>query len=306
MSVRALGYLGLGVRDLKAWETFATSILGLQIGSRGDDGTLYLRMDERHHRIAVHPGGNDDLSYLGWEVAHQDALSELGEKLRAAGVAVTAGDEAACRERGVGGFIACDDPAGIRCEFYWGALLQRRLAFVSPRGLGGFHTGDEGLGHVVVGVPDGAAYLAFYRDLLGFRISDFIEWTIPGRGEIHATFLHCNQRHHSIAFTNSPHGQKRLAHFMVEVDVLDDVGRTWSLCDREDVPIAQSLGKHVNDEMLSFYIVSPSGFTVEFGYGGRLVDDATWEVATYDWPSIWGHKRSGAPAAAQAKEKVSP
>lgn len=306
MSVRALGYLGIGVRDLKAWETFATSILGLQIGSRGNDGTLYLRMDERHHRIAVHPGGNDDLAYLGWEVAHQDALNELGEKLRAAGVAVTAGDEAACRERGVGGFIACDDPAGIRCEFYWGALLQRRLAFVSPRGLGGFHTGDEGLGHVVVGVPDGAAYLAFYRDLLGFRISDFIEWTVPGRGEIHATFLHCNQRHHSIAFTNSPHGQKRLAHFMVEVNELDDVGRTWSLCDREDVPIAQSLGKHVNDEMLSFYIVSPSGFTVEFGYGGRLVDDATWEVATYDWPSIWGHKRSGAPAAAQAKEKVSP
>jgi 3,4-dihydroxy-9,10-secoandrosta-1,3,5(10)-triene-9,17-dione 4,5-dioxygenase len=302
MSVRALGYIGIGVRDLKAWETFATSILGLQIGSRGDDGTLFLRMDENHHRIAVHPGGNDDIAYLGWEVANERALEALAEKLHGAGFATTAGDAAACRERSVGGFIACDDPAGIRCEFYWGALVQRRLAFVSPRGLGGFHTGDEGVGHVVV--PDAAAYMSFYRDLLGFRISDFIAWTIPGRGDMDVAFLHCNQRHHSIAFNQSSRSGKRLSHFMVEVDALDDVGRTWSLCDREDVPMAQSLGRHVNDQMFSFYIVSPSGFTVEFGYGGRLIDDATWEVSTYDWPSTWGHKRPAAPA--PAKEKIAP
>ena len=87
MSVRALGYIGIGVRDLKAWETFATSILGLQIGSRGDDGTLFLRMDEHHHRIAVHPGGNDDIGYLGWEVADERALEALAEKLHGAGFA---------------------------------------------------------------------------------------------------------------------------------------------------------------------------------------------------------------------------
>ncbi|MGH7336247.1 MAG: hypothetical protein ACREI7_01595, partial [Myxococcota bacterium] len=32
------------------------------------------------------------------------------------------------------------------------------------------------------------------------------------------------------------------------------------------------------------------GFNVEFGWGGRKVDDAHWEVATYDRMSTWGHQ----------------
>jgi 2,3-dihydroxybiphenyl 1,2-dioxygenase len=299
MSVRALAYIGIGVRDIKSWETFATGILGMQLGSRGDDGTLYMRMDERHHRIVIHPGGNDDVAYLGWEMDHEQALNALAEKLRGAGIAYTTGDADACRERSVGGFIACDDPAGIRSEFFWGALVQRPLAFNSPRGILGFHTGDEGVGHVVIGVPDAAVAMHFYRDLLGMRISDFIDFTIAGR-PITAAFMHCNPRHHSLAFAPVPKGGTRLSHFMIEVNDLDDVGRTYSLCEREDVPIAQTLGRHVNDEMLSFYVSSPSGFTVEYGYGGRSVDDANWQVQRYDATSIWGHKRL-APAPTSVK-----
>jgi extradiol dioxygenase len=290
MSVRALAYIGIGVRDITSWETFATGILGLQLGSRGDDGTLYMRMDERHHRIVIHPDGGDDVAYLGWEMEHEQALNALGETLLGAGIAHTVADADTCRARNVGGLITCDDPAGIRSEFFWGALVQRAQAFNSPRGIRGFHTGDEGFGHVVIGVPDFGAAMRFYRDVLGMRVSDFIEWTI-GTRPIRAGFMHCNARHHSLAFAQAPNAATRLSHFMVQVDDLDDVGRTYSLCEREDVPIAQTLGRHVNDEMLSFYVFSPSGFTVEYGYGGRSVDDANWQVQTYDTTSIWGHKR---------------
>jgi extradiol dioxygenase len=299
VSVRALGYLGLGVRDITSWETFATGILGLQVGSRGADGTLFLRMDERHHRIVVHPGGNDDVAYLGWELEGEHALHAVAETLRNAGIAYTTGDLAACRERNVAGFIACDDPAGIRAEFFWGPLVQRPQAFNSPRGILGFHTGAEGVGHVVLAVPDAAAMLTFYRDLMGFRVSDYIEFSPAGR-PVTITFLHCNPRHHTLAFMQAPVPQ-RLSHFMIQVNALDDVGRTYSLCEREDVPIALALGRHVNDDMFSFYIVSPSGFTVEYGYGGRSIDDATWNVQTYDATSVWGHKRliaSSAPPSA--------
>jgi extradiol dioxygenase len=301
MSVRALAYIGIGVRDIKSWETFATGILGMQLGSRGDDGTLYMRMDERHHRIVIHPGGNDDIAYLGWEMDDERALSALAERLRGAGIAYTAGDADACRERNVGGFIAADDPAGIRTEFFWGALVQRPLAFNSPRGIVGFNTGDEGVGHVVIVVPDYVEAMRFYRDLLGMRVSDYIDFAIGGHA-VTAAFLHCNPRHHSLAFVEMPKAAQRLSHFMVEVNDLDDVGRTYSLCEREDVPIAQTLGRHVNDEMLSFYISSPSGFTVEYGYGGRSVDDANWQVQRYDATSIWGHKRlAPAPSASAVK-----
>ena len=81
-SVSQLGYLGLSVSDMAAWEQFATSVLGLAVSEQADDGSLYLRMDEYHHRFLVHPAGNDDLAYIGWEVADEHALHALGGTAR--------------------------------------------------------------------------------------------------------------------------------------------------------------------------------------------------------------------------------
>ena len=51
------------------------------------------------------------------------------------------------------------------------------------------------------------------------------------------------------------------------------------------------LGKHTNDQMVSFYVKSPAGFDIEFGWGGIPVDDATWRIGHFDKISVWGHKR---------------
>lgn len=91
ISVSQLGYLGLSVRDSKQWEMFAAQVLGLQPNGRDPDGSLFLRMDEYHHRFIVHPTGNDDLAYIGWEVATEESLEAMAEQLRQAGIAVTAG-----------------------------------------------------------------------------------------------------------------------------------------------------------------------------------------------------------------------
>ena len=52
--------------------------------------------------------------------------------------------------------------------------------------------------------------------------------------------------------------------------------------------------------IISFYMQSPSGFGVEFGFSGRLIDDSTWTVGNYSKASIWGHRRTAVtPLAAQ-------
>jgi hypothetical protein len=83
--ITQLGYLGLGVSDLTAWEDYATQVLGLAVGARADDGTLFLRMDEYHHRCIVHPHGDDDVAYIGWEVADAHALEAVAAQVQAAG-----------------------------------------------------------------------------------------------------------------------------------------------------------------------------------------------------------------------------
>ena len=42
--------------------------------------------------------------------------------------------------------------------------------------------------------------------------------------------------------------------------------------------------------MTSFYVRTPSGFEIEYGTGGLLVDYENWEVETYDAMSFWGHR----------------
>jgi hypothetical protein len=89
-----------------------------------------------------------------------------------------------------------------------------------------------------------------------------------------------------------PNAPRRLTHLMLEVRDLDDLGRTLEIVERKGIPLWMSLGRHTNDEMLSIYIVTPAGFPIEYGWGGRVIDDATWQTARYDRPSIWGHRRS--------------
>jgi len=287
--IRALGYVGLGVSDLDRWKQFATRILGLEVLAPEPDGTLFCRIDDRHHRIALHPDRRDDLLYAGWEVAGADELTEVADRLRDAGVPFAIAPPATLRERRVGGLLSCSDPDGVGTEIFWGPLVENR-PFRSPRTLSGFLTGDGGLGHIVLTVANADASMHFYRDILGMRVSDFIEFErMPGT-RVNMAFLHCNSRHHSLAFMQLQ-APRRLSHLMLEALEIDDVGRTYTLCENENIPIAMTLGRHTNDEMFSFYMASPSGFNVEFGWGGKSVDDAIWQVEHYQSVSIWGHRR---------------
>jgi len=290
-NVTQLGYLGLTVSNLEEWQRFATELLGLQVAGKAPDGSLYLRMDENHHRFILQNGDADDVAFVGWEVADQQALQELASKLKGAGIEATIGPDAEAQIRGVAELLRFKDPSGIPTEVYFGPMMNFENPFQSPRPLSGFVTGTMGLGHIVLRVDDSSRSLHFYRDVLGMRVSDFIDLKMR-RGQetkLSLTFMHCNGRHHSVAFGEIP-AQKRLMHFMLQAKSVDDVGSTMYLAQDRGVPISGSLGRHTNDHMVSFYMRSPSGFEIEYGYGARIVDDATWKVQRHQAGSIWGHR----------------
>ena len=79
---------------------------------------------------------------------------------------------------------------------------------------------------------------------------------------------------------------------MVEYQSLDDVGQGDDLVQKKENGIAYTLGRHTNDFMTSFYAHLPSGFFVENGLGGRIIDPATCvPYETTSGPSFWGHDR---------------
>jgi 2,3-dihydroxybiphenyl 1,2-dioxygenase len=291
MTITQLGYLGLGVGDIAEWEEFASEVLGMMVSKSSDGSTTYLRMDDYHHRFILHPDAADDVAYLGWQAPTKSAFDDVHSNLKDAGVTVRAATSEELASRKVMDMIAFEDPDGARTEVFHGALVQPDTAFRSPRPIKGFVTGSMGLGHIVLNVNDLEKATAFYRDVLGLRISDFVEINRPDR-QLKMSFFHCNPRHHSLALAGRAAGAQgpRISHFMIEVQSLDDVGATYYLCQERNIPIATSLGRHTNDHMVSFYMLCPSGFRVEYGCEGRMVDDSTWTIQHYTTGSLWGHK----------------
>jgi 2,3-dihydroxybiphenyl 1,2-dioxygenase len=287
-AVTQLGYLGIGVSDIAAWRDFACNVLGLEESGRGENDSVFFRIDGYHHRFEMIPGNQDDLLYAGWEVKDADALRQVAVRLRALGIEVTEGSSAEAASRHVIGLIRCKDPDGLDVEVYYGPFRADK-PFNSPRGIAGFRGEALGLGHIVILVQDPAAVLRFYRDGLGVKLSDYIYITRGGvRRDV--VFTHANPRHHSLAMSKrADEAGKRLSHFMVEVNELDDVGYTIDLAEQRGLPMGK-LGRHTNDRMISFYVTSPSGFNVEYGWGGLLIEDeASWNIRHYEAPSTWGH-----------------
>ena len=287
MSVIQIGQVGLNVRDVNAWRKFAT-VLGFEVSDPAPDGSVYLRMDQRHHRFRLIPGEKDDVAYLGWEVANGRALKEAAGKLTAAKISVTPGTAAEAKARRVLEFVKFTDPSGFQSELYCGPLIEER-PFQPSRPMSGFVTGINGMGHAFLGVKDLAATAAFYRDVLGFRVRDYIN---SAEFNLDMVFMYCNPRHHSLGLAYGPHVPPgTLGHIMVETKALEDVGRAYDLCEEQKIPLGLSLGQHTNDRMVSFYVVTPSGFWIEYGFGGLLIqDESSWVVERYLAANFWGHK----------------
>ncbi len=280
MEIQALGYLGIGTAKLDDWSDFATNWLGMQKVDRSA-GLRAFRMDDRKQRLIVDAGLAEGQRYFGWEVADAAALDALAARLEGAGVAVRREPGALADQRCVGGLISFADPCGNRLEAFHGAQIADE-AFQPGRNISGFRTGPLGMGHVVLIVPSMATALPFYRDLLGFRISDFIN------APVCAYFLHVNPRHHSLALFEA--GRSGMHHLMVELYSFDDVGQGYDIALGQRERIMATLGRHPNDLVTSYYVRTPSEIFVECGWGGREVDDATWlpqEMTSVG--SFWGH-----------------
>ena len=169
--MQSLGYVGLRAKTIDDWSGYGTKLLGLQAADRSR-ATLALRMDDRKQRLIVQEDGGEGIAFFGWEVADAAALDRLGGHLEAHGVSVARASRALADERHVADLIVISDPLGNRLEFFHGAEIAT-APFAPGRNISGFRTGALGLGHVVLHVERIDEMMPFYRDILGFRLSDY-------------------------------------------------------------------------------------------------------------------------------------
>lgn len=288
IDIRGLSYFVAQSPDPVAWQRYAEDVLGMMV-TPAPSGGLYVKMDERPFRMLIVPG--DEARYVasGWELGNEAAFNAAIATLNQADVSWRQGSAEQCEQRGVQALVHVTDPSGNRHELSWGHRSDCQ-PFVSPQGVPRFITGDMGLGHTVLPAPNFDATLAFAKDVLGFELSDIFNFRPdPSAAPIRIHFLHCkNSRHHSLALAEYP-VPSGCVHVMVEVDNMTEVGRAHDRRLAHEVPLSATLGQHLNDRMTSFYMKTPSGFDLEYGYGGLLVDWQAHSAFEFTRVSLWGH-----------------
>ncbi|MCP5395259.1 MAG: VOC family protein [Sphingomonadaceae bacterium] len=308
MAISSLGYIGITAHDPRQWLDLCTRDLGMMParalpgeswGVPGDpadpgpksagcgvgpDGSVFLKMDEWQWRVAVHPAdGAPGLAYLGFDADTKQGFEDLLSTLEAKGVDVEKCDGSQAAKRSVRELARLSDPAGNALEIFWGPTIDRK--FISPHGHE-FITGKLGFGHLNLFVSQLEACYDFYTEVLGFRLSDYL--IIDADAGLSANFLHCNPRHHTVALTRV--GDVRgVHHIMFQMENLDQVGKALTRVVKAGWTITSTLGRHVNDRMLSFYFRGPSGFDIEIGCEGLLLDDS-WTPNQFCEGDVWGHE----------------
>ncbi|MGI5219418.1 VOC family protein [Nocardia sp. CA-290969] len=289
MTPLRLGYLGLAVPDPDAWAPFAHEVL--ECGYREPTGPMpaQIVLDDDRPAIFLERSPETDVRFLGWEFPDHATATDRVRRLTELGIEVVPGPDTVRQSRRVDGLWSFDDPFGYRHEIYFGP--HRRLRTLPSQ------LGHPELGHAFLLVGDPAEAEEFFGEGLGLPISDRISFTMgatpfePGDVPVDVSFLLAHHRHHVLAVAGLPDGgpTRGLAHIMIEVDSLDEVGKAYDACLDRDL-LVTTIGRHTNDEVVSFYLSAPGGVVIEFGCGGRPADPGPHSIPRYDAPSLWGHR----------------
>jgi 2,3-dihydroxy-p-cumate/2,3-dihydroxybenzoate 3,4-dioxygenase len=261
-----IAYVRSGVADLDKAVTFATEIVGLELAASGEAGVAHLRADSRHHCLSLVEGPSGVIA-SGFQVADEDALGAAETDLERAGLTVERGAAAAARSRRVRQFIAFDDPFGNRLELVCQQeSVTRPVAFTR-------HAGITEFGHLCLDAPDVHEAYRFWNSHFNARVSDWI-------GD-KACLIRIDPVHHKLAVFQAD--GPGLCHMNFQVETIDDVFRNWHFLVEHGVEIEMGPGRHPQSTAVFLYFLGPEGFTYEYSFGVRRIeDDAAWRPRTFD------------------------
>ena len=293
-------YVGIGSTHPEALAHWLGDVVGLMPGEPPRGAHSAWRVDGKAHRLWVEAAARDDALALGFEATSAARYSATLTRLERAGAALEPMTAETCALRRVRSGVAVTPPWGVRVEVVQG-LADAATPYASAAHPRGFMTAGNGFGHVVLMAADAEEYAAscqFATEALGLSLSDWLRLPRP-EGDMHASFFHCNPRHHSVAIVHVPGArhERRLNHVNFEVASVGDVGRVYERFLNAKATLSNTIGQHANDGMVSFYAVSPGGWRIEIGAAGRTIGADWSDVREYDRISDWGHQPPAALAA---------
>ena len=276
-----IGHVVLQVTSLAASRAFYAGILGLDVIEESQSHVCLRGVEEREWSLMLEQGTEPAVRQIGFKVAAEtelDAVMQLAQRL---GLPCERR-----REPGRPSVVAMEDPFGLPLAFYFASdkrpwLLQQYHQRRCPT--------VQRIDHVNVFAINPGAMLAWYRDTLGFRVT---EYTQDEDGHIWAAWMHRKGNVHDVAGTNGD--GPRLHHLAFW---MPDAAQVVQLCDivgaARGGAIERGPGRHGISNALFLYLRDPDGHRVEIYTSDYLTVDPDFEPVRWrrDDPyrqQLWG------------------
>ncbi|MEU8620511.1 VOC family protein [Streptomyces sp. NPDC048623] len=252
---------------------FYEDVWGLET-VESDTGTRWLRgTGEEHHVLQLTAHERVGLGRISFAVATPAEVDEAARRLEARGL-VPAFGPGPLGGAGGGYGLRFTDPEGRLIE------ISAHVEAVVPRGRES--AVPVGVTHAVFNTTDIDAAVAFYREVLGLRVSDWSEHQMA--------FLRCNADHHSIAFNQAE--WTSLNHVAYEMSSVDHFMRGLGRLRHHGIAPQWGPGRHGPGDNTFSYFTDPSGLVCEYtSEVAQIVEDA-WIARVWrrvpDLSDLWG------------------
>lgn len=262
--VTGIRYIGYGVADFDAEAAYYSQKWGLeQLPSA--DGMAWFKTQghDEHHVVRLRKSDENRVDVIALAAESRGDIDALATRVAAAGAQIVHGPRELTTPGGGYGFHFFS-PDGIQLE------ISSDVARGTCRQLKRWDGVPVKISHIVLHSPDHKALAAFFCDVLGFKISDWL-------GDF-MCFLRCNSAHHRIALLPGPACLNHVAYDMLTVD---DVMRGIHRLKQQGVNIGWGPGRHTAGNNTFSYFTTPSGFVTEFTSDLEEVDFESREPTVY-------------------------
>lgn len=243
IKTRRIGYATFETPDLERQIDYFTNIFGLTLTDR-EKNRAFLSTRMGQQAVVLEKGNHPRCAKVAFQADPADDLSALEKQLATENIA-------AARKSGftpaVADILSFMDPKGTEVEVFTSDNLAP--VDVTP---GGFSVLK--LGHLAFNVVDIQKVVAFYCDILGFRVSDW-------RSDFFA-FMRCGPDHHTVNFAT--HGDHvKMHHIAFEVRDWGEILRACDFLGRHNYHLIWGPGRHIIGHNIFIYHRNPDGQIME-------------------------------------------
>jgi catechol 2,3-dioxygenase-like lactoylglutathione lyase family enzyme len=242
--IRGMRSVELIASNLEEAARFYETVWNLQPIAARNDARYFRATGAYHHVLGLRAGAQPAVIRIVFDLADRQAIALLHRTISAAGIKPTAPAESAVPGGGYG--FGCKDPDGRNLFFVCDCADHGDSADRADR--------PRKIAHVNLNARDFEASLAFFTDVLGFRM---IDENAP------LWFLHCaNSDHCSIVLAKT--GLPTLNHIAFEMPDCDSMMRGIGRMKDAGYPVEWGPGRHGPGNNVFAYFCGPDEVPLEY------------------------------------------